>query len=419
MPLLLLALLVCLVVSACLEVAETAIVSINVVRLQTLVQSGDRRAALVGVLRKDMRRTLSTLLLGMTLFDIAASAIATIITSRLFGESAVTIEAVGLTIIVLVFVRIIPKSYAIHNPERWACRLAAVSSFLVTVLSPVVAVVNAMVAPFYRRLGKEAPLPVSEDEIKTMARMGVKSGAVEHGEKELIERVFLFNDITAGDVMTPREVMVGLEAGTQLGATLASVNAQRYSRYPVYDGTMDAIVGIVHIKDMLAQVQKPGALETLTLRDIAAPPVYVQEKALIDDLFRELKRQHVHMAVVVNDAKAVVGLVTLEDLLEELVGEISDESDVDEHVIKRIDKHTVLVHGDTDIPDVNRFFNTRIEAGEERTVGRLVRRKAGKVPKQGQPVMVAEGLMAIVEQINRGRILKVRLIKSVNGVLKE
>ena len=419
MPLLLLALLACLVISACLEVAETAIVSINVVRLQTLVQSGDRRARVVEELRKDMRRTLSTLLLGMTLFDIAASAIATIITARLFGEAAVTIEAVGLTIVVLVFVRIIPKSYAIHNPERWACTFAAVSKAMVFLLTPVVAVVNLIVAPFYRRLGKEAPLPVSEDEIKTMARMGVTAGALEHGEKELIERVFLFNDITAGDVMTPQEIVVALDGSAAIGVALESVNAQKYSRYPVYDGKPDNIVGVVHIRDMLAQVQKPGALELLTVREISAPPVFVQEKALIDDLFRELKRQRVHLAVVVNEAKAVVGVVTLEDLIEELVGEISDESDVDEHVIKRIDKHAILVHGDTDIPDVNRFFNTKIESGEERTVGRLVRRKAGKTPKQGQPVMVADGLMAIVEQVNRGRILRVRLIKSVNGAMAD
>ncbi|HTM68589.1 MAG TPA: hemolysin family protein [Candidatus Binatia bacterium] len=418
MPFLLLALLACLVVSACLEVAETAIVSINVVRLETLVRSGDRRAALVQSLRKDMRRTLGTLLLGMTLFDIAASAIATIITAHLFGEGAVTVEAIGLTLLVLIFVRIIPKSYAIHNPERWSCRFASMTAFLVTVLTPAVAVVNAAVTPFYRRLGTAAPMPVSEAEIKTMARMGAKSGAVEPGEKELIERVFLFNDITAGDVMSPREIVIGLEASSSIGAALDAVNTQKYSRYPVYDGTLDTVVGVVHIRDMLAQVLKPGALETLKVRDIAAPPVFVQEKALIDDLFRELKRQRVHMAVVVNDQKAVVGVVTLEDLIEELVGEISDESDVDEHVIKRIDKHAVLVHGDTDIPDVNRFFNTKIEAGEERTVGRLVRRKAGKVPKQGQPVMISDGLMAIVEQISRGRILKVRLIKSVNGTLE-
>ncbi|MEY4744411.1 MAG: hypothetical protein RL272_356 [Candidatus Parcubacteria bacterium] len=417
MPFLLLALLACLVVSAYLETAETAIVSINIVRLQTLVQNGDRQAVLVERLRRDMRKTLGTLLLSMTLFDIAASAVATIITARLFGEAAVTIEAVGLTLIVLIFVRIIPKSYAIHNPERWARRTASATAFLVSLLSPAVAVVNAAVTPFYRRLGAGSPLPVSEEEIRTMARMGERSGSVEAGEKELIERVFLFNDITASDVLTPKELMFCLDADKPIGDALATANAQKYSRYPVYEGTPDAIVGIVHIKDLLTRLSEPGALERQKVREFMSPPVFVPDSALTDDLFRDLKRNHVHMAIVVNEQKSVVGLLTLEDLLEELVGEIADESDVDEHVIKRIDKHTVLVHGDTDIPDVNRFFNTRIEAGDSRTIGRLVRKKAGRAPKQGQPVMIAEGLMAIVEQVSRGRILKVRIIKSVDGNL--
>lgn len=247
-----------------------------------------------------------------------------------------------------------------------------------------------------------------------MTTMGVSTGAVEHGEKELIERVFRLNDITANDVMTPKEIMVSLDARKPLSDALAVMNSHKYSRYPVYDSATDAVVGIVHIKDILTHVTQPETLARLTVRDVMSAPIFVQDTMLIDDLFKELKRQRVHMAVLIAADKSLVGLVTLEDLLEELVGEISDESDVDEYVIKRIDKHTLLVHGDTDIPDINRFFNTRIEPGEERTIGRLVRRKVGRVPKQGQPVLIGDGLMAVVEQINRGRILKVRLIKGAN-----
>lgn len=402
-----------LAIASFFEGAETSLLSISHVRLQTLVRRGEPRALVIEKLRNNVRTLLGTMLLGQTVCDIAAASLATLVAHDLMGESGVAVETVVMTVIVLIFVNLIPKSHAANNVERWALFAAKPIYFLTKALGPVIGMIDRFVALFVRSQGAE--VLVTEEEIKTMTHLGVKTGALEHGEKELIDRVFLFNDITAGDVMTPREIVFGLEASTPIGAALAAVNAQKYSRYPVYDGSLDAVVGVVHIRDLLAQVQKPGALEMLTVREVSSPPVFVQEKALIDDLFRELKRQRVHLAVVVNDQKAVVGVVTLEDLIEELVGEISDESDVDEHVIKRIDKHAILVHGDTDIPDVNRFFNTKIESGEERTVGRLVRRKAGKTPKQGQPVMVDEGLMAIVEQINRGRILKVRLIKSVNG----
>lgn len=413
----LLLIILCLAVAACFEGAETSLLSMSEVRVQTLVKNGDARAATIARLRQNVRTLLGTLLMGQTVCDIAAASLATLVAHDALGENGVAIETVVMTVIVLIFVNLIPKSHAANNIERWALASARPVYGLTVVLGPVVGLIDRFVALFVRTKGAEAL--VTEEEIRTMTRMGVRAGAVEPGEKELIERVFLFNDITASDVMSPREIVVGLDASSTVGAALQAVNAQKYSRYPVYDGAPDNIVGIVHIKDLLTRLSEPGALENQRVREFMSPPVLVSETALTDDLFRELKRQRVHMAVVVNAQKAVVGIVTLEDLLEELVGEISDESDIDEHVIKRIDKHSILVHGDTDIPDVNRFFNTKIDAGEDRTVGRLVRRKAGKTPKQGQPVMVAEGLMAVVEQINRGRILKVRLIKGVIGATQD
>jgi putative hemolysin len=325
----------------------------------------------------------------------------------------VAFETGILTLIVLIFVNMIPKSHAAHNAERWVLASAGPVYILTVIFGPIATGLDHIASLFVNTKGMKNH--VTEDEIRTMTRMGVKSGAVERGEKELIERVFLFNDITASDVLTPREIMFALEADRKLGDVLEEINNQRFSRYPVFEGTTDNIVGIVHIKDLLSRMIDHESMSKLKVRDCMTPPVFVNEKALIDDLFRELKRQRVHMAIVTNDNKTVVGLLTLEDLIEELVGEISDETDVDEFVIKRVDKHTIVVHGDKDIPDINRFFNTRIDEGDARTIGRLVRAKAGKIPKQGQPVLVANDVMAVVEHVSRGRILKVRLIKSVNG----
>lgn len=416
MGLMLLAIVVFLAVAACFEGAETSLLSIGEVRLQTLIKNGDERAAVASKLRSNVRTLLGTLLLGQTVCDIAAASLATLVAHDLMGESGVAIETILMTTIVLIFVNLIPKSHAANNVELWALRVARPVHTLTVVLRPLIALIDRFVALFVKSGGAESV--ITEEEIKTMTYLGVKSGAVESGEKELIERVFRLNDITASDILTPKEIMISLDARKPLGDALAAINSHKYSRYPVYEDSPDNIVGIVHIKDLIARMTEPDALARLTLRDLMSPPAFVKDTELVDDLFRDMKRHRVHMAIVENAEKTVVGLVTFEDLLEELVGEISDESDVDETVIKRIDKHTVLAHGDTDIPDINRFFNTKIEQGEERTIGRLVRKKAGKTPKQGQPVMVADGLMAVVEQANRGRILRVRLIKSVNETLK-
>ncbi len=402
-----------LCVSAGFEGAETALFSVSDIRIHTLTKNGNHAAAIVGRLKGNVRRLLGTLLLGQTVCDIGAASLATLIAHDLSGNYAVALETGLMTVIVLIFVNLIPKSHAAHASEKWALAAARPVLFLTFVLGPVVSGLDKLASLFVPS-GATGTL-VTEEEIRTMTRMGVSTGAVESGEKELIERVFLFNDITASDVLTPKEIMVSLDADKPLGEALTAINSQKFSRYPVHEGARDAVVGVVHIKDLLSRVSEPGALASLKVRDFMSDPVFVAETALIDDLFREFKRKRVHLAIVINENKVVVGLVTLEDLLEELVGEISDESDVDEYVIKRVDKHTVLVHGDTDIPDINRFFNVRIEAGDFRTIGRLVRSRAGKIPKQGQPVTIGDGIMAVVEQVNRGRILKVRLIKSING----
>lgn len=409
--------LVLLFIAACFEGAETGMFAVSDVRLQTLAQQGDKRALIVIKLKKNVRRLLGTLLLGQTICDIAAASLATLVAHDISGEWAVAIEAALMTVVVLIFVNLIPKSHAAHSPEKWALRAARAVWLLTLVLGPVVKILDRFASLFVPAGASDTH--ISEEEIRTMAGMGVTLGVVEGGEKELIERVFLFNDITAADVLTPKELMFTLDAAAKLGDVIDLINSQKFSRYPVYADTKDNIIGVVHIKDVFGHMSDPVELTKHVVRDFVSPPVFVSETALIDDLFREFKRKRVHMAIVQNEAGAVVGLVTLEDLLEELVGEIADESDVDENVIKRINKHTVLVHGDTDVPDINRFFNVNIEAGDHRTIGRLVREKAKNVPKQGQPVMVADEVMAVVEQVNRGRIMRVRLIKSASGAVSE
>jgi len=403
-------LLVLVSLSALFSGSETAIFSLDRIRLKSLIDKGVPGAKLVEKLRSDPKLLLGTLLLCNNAVNVAISALATLLIIKAFGDVALGAATFIITILLVIFGEYMPKSYAAHHNERIAVLVARPVWLLTIVLRPLVRVVESVVRLFIRSDDGPVSTLIGEEEIRTMAKLGAKEGTVERGEKELIDRVFLFNDITAYDVLTPRELMVTLSADMQIADAVAAVDDHKYSRYPVLDEN-GSVVGIVHIKDLLGAIAH-GRAEGTTVGKLAAVAIAVPDDALIDDLFRRMKRGRVHMAIVENAKNGIVGLVTLEDMLEELVGEIADESDIDEHVIKRIDKYTLLVHGDTDIPDINRFFNTKIDGGDARTIGRVVSAKAGKTVKTGTPIMIADNLMAIVEEVNRNRVLKVRLIKS-------
>lgn len=401
-----------LLLAACFEGAETAFLSISDVRVQTLVQKKDRRGLLLEELKSNTRTMLGALLLGQTVCDIAAAAIATMMATTLFGDLGVGIVTGVLTTIVLIFVNLIPKTHAARNPERWSLFFVVPAHYLITILGPLVALIDRFVGLFVR--GTSDAALVSEEEIKTMAFMGVKTGAIEHGEKELIERVFLFNDITAEDVMTPRINMFLLDGKKTVAEVLPNINVSKYSRFPVYENDKGNIVGVIHIKDILEKVfLGETAPSELLVKDVALPATFVPETKLIDDLFRDFQKNHVHMAIVVNEYGSVVGLVTLEDLIEELVGEISDESDIDEHVIKRVDKYNVLAHGDVEVQHINRFFNVKIDAPEHKNISWVIHEKLGSVPTEGQTVTIDNTTTAAIEKMENRRIIKVRLTKKL------
>jgi CBS domain containing-hemolysin-like protein len=259
----------------------------------------------------------------------------------------------------------------------------------------------------------EARPTVSEEEIKTLARLGVKAGTIEKEESELIERVLLFSDITAEDVMTPAEKVVYLDGGRTVAEVADVIATEGFSRYPVWDGKQTNVVGITHIREIFERIagNPADAMGSVRIKDLAEPAMVVVATMKIDDLLRAFQKQHTHMALVVNEYGSVIGLVTIEDLLEELVGEIADETDVDTHVIKRVDKNTVIVHGDAEVVDVNRFFNTRIEGPANKTLSRVILEKLERVPAQGETVAITDDLGAEIMVASTTKIERIRLVK--------
>jgi len=401
--------------SGVLSGAEAAFLSVREVRVQTLVKKGDKRAALVAKLRSNMHRLLGVLLLGQVISDVAASSLATVTATKAFGDLGVGVATGVMTFLVLVFGQLVPKSFAARQPEKWTMLLVRPITVLSVVFNPVLAVIDRLVVLIMRQeLLFTTHEAVSEEEINTMAQMGVSAGTLEKGEKELIERVFLFNDITALDVMTPREEVIFLDGKKTVAEVLPIVNSTGYSRYPVFENEKSNIVGVIHIKDIFKKISDDPdlPLNRIPIKEVTEPATFVPKTKPIDDLLRDMQKQHVHLALVVNEYGSIVGLVTFEDLMEELVGEITDESDVDEHTIKRVDKLNIIAHGEVEVKDINRFFNTKITAPPHKSLGWVILKELGSIPNKGQQVQLGDNLLATVEEMINLRINKVRLTKT-------
>jgi CBS domain containing-hemolysin-like protein len=399
--------------SAVFSGSETALFTVGLVRVKTLAKRKPA-AALIEKMRENPRRLLGALLLGNNLVNISASALMTVIVMDAFGSAAVAIATGAMTLVILIFGEFLPKSYAAQHSEKIALAVARPVHWLTVAVGPLVRLLDIIVNAVIRReSGTTAPF-VSEEEIKTMAGMAVKAGTVEKGERDLIEKVFLMNDITASDVMTPRESVVFLDASRSLAEAMPLITDGGFSRYPVFGKSKNDIIGIALVKDMFQKIAENPSLPLaeIKLKELAEPAPFVPNTKPIDDLMRDMQKQHVHMAVVVNEFGTVVGIVTFEDLVEELVGEIADESDVDDLFVKRIDKMTVMASGDAEIKDINKFFNVKIPGPPHKTLGWAMLKECGSIPPKGQQVRLAESLNAVVEEMINLRIHKVRLIKT-------
>ncbi|MBU0625637.1 hemolysin family protein [Patescibacteria group bacterium] len=411
----LLLLLLLLVLSAGFSSAETAMFSVEDIRLQTLAKKKHPRAILVKKLRSDPKVLLGTILLGNNAANVTASALATTIVIKHFGQVWIGLATGVLTLIILVFSEFIPKTWDAHNSESAAFFFARPVWILTRICAPVVRLFDSLMSRVLKQgLDFGENKRVGEEEIKTMAQLGAAAGTLEEQEKKMIERVFLFNDITTEDVMTPKEDVEFLNGGWTVAEATPLITSEKFSRYPVFDeNDEDEMIGIIHVRDIFEKLaaDPQHALTQLKIKDLATDAMFIPESKPIDDLFHDFQKEHMHMALVVNEYGSMVGLVTIDDLLEELVGEIGDETDVEDDVIKRVDKYNVLVHGDEEIKDINEFFNIKLPGRRNKTISKMMLDLLGSVPNVGQSVALTETVTATVERMDKLRILRVRLNK--------
>ncbi len=377
-------------------------------RAESLYKEGRRGSHALYLLKKDPSRMLITILIGNNVVNIAASAIATVIATDYFGETGPGIAVGVLTILILVFGEITPKSLATRFSERISLFMSPVIYGFMRAIYPLVWLFqqfNNWVQSSTRAM--EDPL-VTESEVITLIEHGEEEGVIDTGEREMIERIFNFNDLKAEDVMTPRRQVFRLDGRRSLREVLPEILQNNYSRIPLYSEDQDEIVSQVILRDLISVIAA-GELDQ-PLAQLGQEPLFTPSNTPIDELIRTLKTKSMHLAVVVDEHGAMVGVVSLEDLLEELVGEIYDETDEKPDDLMVLDKDRILVKGTAELRVVEEFFGLDIPGKPTDTINRWLLEHTERIPVKDENFEL-DGLMIRVEDASSRRIHQVILQK--------
>jgi CBS domain containing-hemolysin-like protein len=400
---------VLLVTSAFFAMAETAFVRMNRIRAMSLEEEGRKGAKRLALLLQEPENTLNLVLLFLLIGQLVAGTLVGVLFEGRFGGYGVLIGTVGEVIIFFVLAEVAPKTYAVQHTESAALRLSsplwAITSFPpLKALSRFLIWVANVILP--GKGLKKGPYTTEED-IRTMADVAADEQVIEREERRLIHSIFEFGDTVVREVMVPRPDMVGVEADGSVDAALEKAIQAGYSRLPAYAEGPDDILGLVYLKDIIRRTRENGGAHG-TLRELVRPAVFVPEQKRVAELLREMQKDKFHMAVVIDEYGGTAGLVTLEDLLEEIVGEIVDEYDVEGPKVERLPGGGLRVAGGTPIDEVNELLEVDLPDTDWDTVGGLMFNLLGHVPDEDEAVDF-QGLEFRAERVQGRRILTVRI----------
>jgi putative hemolysin len=393
------ALLVLLVLSGAFSGSETALVALSRARVEALVREGRAGSSALYELKKDPSRMLTTILIGNNLVNIGASAMATVIATREFGHAGPGIAVGLLTLFILVFGEITPKSLATRYPERISLVVAMPLLLFMRLMYPLVWMFGKFTSMVHQLTGGHDEPTVTESELIGMLGHGVAEGEIHHNEREIIERVFEFNDLKVRDVMTPKGKIFSLDGSLTVAAALPLVTSEPYSRVPLFKDHPDNIVKILYMRDLMNAIAS-DRLE-VTLDDIGHKPLFVSQYQAIDALFAMLRRRNQHFTIVVDEYGDVRGIVTLEDLLEELVGEIYDESDIAPHILREVSADEIVVEGSAELRVVEEYFDLELPGKPTDTVSLWVLNHTESIPLSDEKFLIDGLEVTILEASSR------------------
>lgn len=405
----------CLVIAAVASVAETALMTISRIRVKHLVDEGMTKARSIEKLLAQPTTVLSTIVIVNSIAIIGASSLATFLALKYLPADWALVAAIGLTaLVVLVLCEVIPKTFAVLNPERSAMLVARPVQALAWVLSPLIALLGLVTNSVLSLLGAkrvQAPL-VGEEELRFYVNSWEEQGIIEEEEKEMIDSIIELEDTAVREIMVPRIDVVAVDTETTLEQAIRTIIEKGYSRIPLYEESVDNIVGVVYAKDLLRFLI--DGMAVASLREVARPAYFVPETKKVNELLHELQQRRVHMAIVVDEYGGTAGLVTIEDLVEEIVGEIQDEYDSEEAEIEKISDSEAIMHSKASISELEDLFGVSIQADDFDTVGGFVYNLLGKIPIPGDEISIDDLTVTVLSTVGR-RIKQVRVVRNLDG----
>lgn len=393
--------------SAFFSGSETALMAIDRLRVKYLAEKGRPGADHLEGLISRPEGLLSAILIGNNLVNIMASVFATALFIELFGGRGELMTILILTPILLIFSEILPKTLAANYPERFCFIVLHPIRLVMWLLKPIILVVGG-VSRLLARLfgGDQTQLTISEDEIRSIIEYGEQSGVVHTDKRRMLHGVFDLSEMRVRDVMVPRREVVGIEVDTPFAELIIICAQARHSRFPVYEGDLDRVVGIIHSKEVLSYIDRP---DEFSLRAVARAPYFVPEAKPIEALMQAFRRKHLHLAVVVDEYGGVDGIVTLEDIVEEIIGEIQDEYDEEEALVQPIGPHRFLMDGSTTLRYINRRFALNLSEEHVNTLAGFLLNMLGSIPEQGD-VCEADGVKFTVREVEDRRIELIEMV---------
>lgn len=400
----LIALIILVLLSAFFSSAETSLSTVNRVRLKTLAEEGNRRAKTALEVLDKYGKMLSAILIGNNIVNLSASALAT--TLAIHIHFTVGIATAILTVVILIFGEIVPKNMAMINSEKMALLYASMISGLMKLLTPLIFVIDSLAKGIMKlfRVDADKKTAMTENELRTYVEVGHEDGVIESEEREMIYNVFDFGDAVAKDVMIPRIDMVTVDKEATYEEVMEVFKDCMYTRIPVFEEDKDNIIGLINIKDFILVEDKAK----FKISDILRQAYYTYEFKKTADLLVEMRQKCFNVAFVLNEYGGTAGMITLEDLLEEIVGEIRDEYDSDEEqLIQKMQDRTYLVEGSMKLSDINDELGTDLQSEDYDSIGGLIIEHLDRVPEDGAQIVTDQGIRLQVQGVSQNRILKV------------
>lgn len=425
-------LVILIILNAFFAASEIAMISLNDARIKSLADKGDRKAARIEKLMDEPSRFLATIQIGITLAGFLASAFASetfadplvrVLQEAGIGWSAGVLKTISMVIITillsyftLVFGELVPKRVAMKKSQPIAYFAIGPLQFLSAITKPLVSLLSVSTNFMVRLFGMdphEEDDEVTEEEIRLMVDIGEEKGTIHELERRMINNIFEFDNKTVGNIMTHRTDIVALPVEAGLEQVLHVVNTEKFSRIPVYEDNLDNIVGMFYPKDLFQFLSDESNRDNFSLRQIIRTPYFVATSKPTDQLFREMQRRKTHIAVIIDEYGGTAGLVTIEDLLEEIVGNIFDEYDEEEKEFEKIDDNTYLISGVADLDDVQELLGVELPVDDYETLSGFVIGQLGRIPgRKDKPSIEYEGLIMKVEEVEEKRVSKVKVSKT-------